>query len=50
MTARAEKQSAIAKEYGMSFESVLRSYAASGHGIDTTAKMIGYNVAAFRKR
>lgn len=49
MTGNASKQSAIAKEHGMDFISVLRSYAEAGYGIDTTAKIIGYEPANLRR-
>lgn len=49
MTGNASKQSAIAKEHGMDFISVLRSYAEAGYGIDTTARILDYSVGSFRK-
>lgn len=49
MTGKAERQQAIAKEHGMSFIAILTSYAEAGYGIDTTAKIIGYEPANLRR-
>lgn len=40
-------QQEIAKEYGMSFESVVRSYAADGHSMTYTAKLLDRSYPAF---
>lgn len=42
-------QREIAKEYGMSFESVVRLYARNGHSMTDTARIIGMSVAHFIK-
>jgi len=42
-------QREIAKEHGMSFESVVRMYARDGHSINDTAGILGRNPGSFRK-
>ena len=43
------KQRTIEAEYGEPFVDVLKGFAAMGYGIDTTARILEYDTAGFRR-
>jgi hypothetical protein len=45
----APKQRIIEQEYGEPFVDVLTGFAAMGYGIDTTARVLGYDTRGFRR-